>query len=371
MKYTTQQEIRKRFDSLQLPYYGKDNDDYARGTGFCCSETETQLRGGVQGGRKQGDGVQGKSVNNRIPTENENAELYQYYYHPDHLGSSSYITNLDGEVVQHVEYVPFGEVFIEERNNVWNTPYLFNAKELDEETGLYYYGARYYEPRISLWLSVDPLAEKYPNVSPYAYVVNNPIIYTDPDGNQVELCCEELEQFLKSFIKTVAENAVYPIEKFDSFVYNVGLGRFEEAFNDLSDLTPRPASIEVSSVEPIDISTPEKAGKFAGTIVPIVINKGKEKATKNRVKLRKDVKQEVIDNAPKTRDGKYIDPNTRQPIERFYDIGHKKGQEWRKRKKMHEEKGSTRKEVIEAENNPDLYQVEDRSNNRSHKYEEK
>ncbi|MFV0531045.1 MAG: RHS repeat domain-containing protein [Flavobacteriales bacterium] len=174
MKYTTQQEIRKRFDSLQLPYYGKNNDDYAGGTGFCCSQGESRL----------GDGVQSGSVNNRIPTENENAELYQYYYHPDHLGSSSYITNLDGEVVQHVEYVPFGEVFLEERNNTWNTPYLFNAKELDEETGLYYYGARYYNPRISLWLSVDPLAEKYPNISPYAYVANNPINYIDPDGRE-------------------------------------------------------------------------------------------------------------------------------------------------------------------------------------------
>ena len=51
----------------------------------------------------------------------------------------------DGEVVQHIEYVPFGEVFAEERNNIWNTPYLFNAKEFDEETGLYYYVARYYD----------------------------------------------------------------------------------------------------------------------------------------------------------------------------------------------------------------------------------
>ena len=79
---------------------------------------------------------------------------------PDHLGSSSYITNLDGEVAQHIEYVPFGEVFIEERNNTWNTPYLFNAKELDEETGLYYYGARYMDPKISMWLGVDPLMEQ-------------------------------------------------------------------------------------------------------------------------------------------------------------------------------------------------------------------
>jgi RHS repeat-associated protein len=87
-----------------------------------------------------------------------------------------------GEIVQHVEYVPFGEVFIEERNNVWNTPYLFNAKELDEETELYYYGARYYDPRISVWLSVDSIATKVLDTSPYIYVANNPIRFTDPDG---------------------------------------------------------------------------------------------------------------------------------------------------------------------------------------------
>ena len=105
----------------------------------------------------------------------------QFYYHPDHLGSNSYITNLDGEV-QHIEYVPFGEVFIEERNNIWNTPYLFNAKEFDEETGLYYYGARYYDPRLSLWIGTDPLQEKYPNVVTYCFVYDNPLMYIDPTG---------------------------------------------------------------------------------------------------------------------------------------------------------------------------------------------
>ena len=117
---------------------------------------------------------------------NDDYEKMQFYYHPDHLGSSSYITNLDGEVSQHIEYVPFGEVFIEERNNTWNTPYRFNAKEFDEETGMYYYGARYYEPRISLWMSTDPLQEKYENISPYIYCANSPIRYTDPKGMEVE-----------------------------------------------------------------------------------------------------------------------------------------------------------------------------------------
>lgn len=101
---------------------------------------------------------------------------------PDHLGSSSYISNLDGEVVQHIEYVPFGEVFLEEKNAKWNTPYLFTSKELDKETGLYYYGARYQDPKLGIFISVDPLAEKMPNYSAYVYTFNNPIKFTDPTG---------------------------------------------------------------------------------------------------------------------------------------------------------------------------------------------
>jgi RHS repeat-associated protein len=108
----------------------------------------------------------------------------QFYYHSDHLGSSSLIPDLDGNEAQHIEYGPFGEVFIEERNSTWNTPYKFNAKELDEETGLYYYGARYYDPRVSVWLGVDLMAEKYPGVSGYTYCANNPVKFIDPDGKE-------------------------------------------------------------------------------------------------------------------------------------------------------------------------------------------
>ena len=66
----------------------------------------------------------------------------------------------------------------------YNSPFKFNGKELDEETGLYYYGARYYDPKVSFWLSVDPLAEKFPNISPYVYCNNNPILLTDTDGKE-------------------------------------------------------------------------------------------------------------------------------------------------------------------------------------------
>ncbi len=105
-----------------------------------------------------------------------------YWFHPDHLGSTSYISNVLGEVSQHMEYFAFGETFVEEHKSSNNSPYKFNGKELDEETGLYYYGARYYDPRVSVWLSVDPLAEKAPGWSPYSYTFNNPISFFDPDG---------------------------------------------------------------------------------------------------------------------------------------------------------------------------------------------
>ena len=57
-----------------------------------------------------------------------------YFYHPDHLGSSSYITNDLGQVFQHLEYFPFGETFVEEHSNTQRAPYMFTGKELDEDT---------------------------------------------------------------------------------------------------------------------------------------------------------------------------------------------------------------------------------------------
>ena len=105
-----------------------------------------------------------------------------YFYHPDHLGSSSYITDREGRITQHTEYIAFGEVLFEEHSTSKTMPYLFNGKELDTETGLYYYGARYYDPKTSIFLNVDPLAEK--TMTPYAYTNNNPIMLVDPDGRE-------------------------------------------------------------------------------------------------------------------------------------------------------------------------------------------
>ena len=78
---------------------------------------------------------------------------------------------VDGEVVQHIEYVPFGEVFVEEHSSSEDLPYKFNGKQFDEETGLYYYGARYMNPVASIWYGVDPLAEKYVTAGGYMNIM--------------------------------------------------------------------------------------------------------------------------------------------------------------------------------------------------------
>ena len=176
-KYVQQlQVIKDNYATFAVPYNGEDNNDYVDGKGFCCND------GSLEAAQTR---ALARAAKNNFQ-EGDTYEKMQFYYHPDHLGSSSYITNLDGEVVQHIEYVPFGEVFIEERNNIWNTPYLFNAKEFDEETGLYYYGARYYDPRVSLWISTDPKQESYFAFSSYVYCGNNPLIYIDPNGKEWE-----------------------------------------------------------------------------------------------------------------------------------------------------------------------------------------
>ena len=65
-----------------------------------------------------------------------------------------------------------------------NWTHTFSAKEKDTETGLSYFGSRYYSSDLSIWLSVDPVSDKYPSLSPYVYCDNNPIKYVDPNGNE-------------------------------------------------------------------------------------------------------------------------------------------------------------------------------------------
>jgi RHS repeat-associated protein len=103
------------------------------------------------------------------------------YNMDDHLGSSNLSVDENGTLVNREEYYPFGETSF---GSYGKKRYRFCGKEKDEESGLYYYGARYYSPWTCRFISVDPLAEKYAHLTPYNYAGNKVINYIDIDGMQ-------------------------------------------------------------------------------------------------------------------------------------------------------------------------------------------
>ncbi|WP_437606920.1 RHS repeat-associated core domain-containing protein [Sorangium sp. So ce834] len=122
------------------------------------------------------------------------------YYHPDHLGSTSFASNNEQTLTQRDEYFPTGELWIDASDSRYELrrAYVFTGKELDQATGLYYFGARYYDPRINVWLSPDPILDEYMaggpgagvfnpgNLGLYSYALNNPVNLLDPDGRQAQ-----------------------------------------------------------------------------------------------------------------------------------------------------------------------------------------
>ncbi|MFD4635914.1 SpvB/TcaC N-terminal domain-containing protein [Lentzea sp. NPDC058436] len=134
-----------------------------------------------------------------------------FYFHTDHLGSASYVTDTRGKVTSHQEFFAFGETWVQESTAPAPVPYQYNGKEFDDETGLYYFGARYYNPRTQLWQSPDPELGSYldgqtndgvtrsANLAAYTYSYNNPVRLVDPDGRAPE------DKWLEEYEKTIDE----------------------------------------------------------------------------------------------------------------------------------------------------------------------
>lgn len=154
-----------------------------------------------------GNGLIGK-VNVTFDAQNNRTDSRQYYF-KDHLGSIRMIINgasfdIDGAQ----DFYPYGEVLRQYTtgSNV-NDKYKFTEKERDTETNYDYFGARYYDSQIGRWLQVDPLADKYPGLSPYNYTLNNPLKYFDPNGKEVKGYSERLNSFnggKEKFIAAIA-----------------------------------------------------------------------------------------------------------------------------------------------------------------------
>jgi RHS repeat-associated protein len=182
-------------------------------------------------------------------------EKDQYFYHPDHLGSSNYVTDASGALHEHLEYFPFGETWVQEATNTQRTPYLFTGKELDEETGLYYHGARYYDPRISTFISTDPLLFERPEkaaslpafLNPFGYVLNNPLRFTDPTGR------EEAE----------SDASKDPRERIAKLADSGTASNRQKALDQMVDMYfTRPAQLEKIVYDPNHAGAPETGGQF-------------------------------------------------------------------------------------------------------------
>jgi RHS repeat-associated protein len=130
--------------------------------------------------------------------DSEGAILYQtttslppneivYYYHHDHLGNIRAVTDSNGNVVERHDFYPFGEEISQSQSK---DQYLFTGKPRDLETGLDYFGARYYSSSLSRWLSADQITDLKRNIENpqrwnlYIYVLNNPIKFLDLEGNE-------------------------------------------------------------------------------------------------------------------------------------------------------------------------------------------
>ena len=165
-------------------------------------------------------------VSNMVMREEKSGKMVSteqgcYYYHADHLGSSSVVTDKDGKFYEQLEYFPYGETWVHNKAvaEQESTSYKFTGKELDPETGLYYFGARYYDGKLSRWTAADPAlvkgsyfpkpkdfdtehdyywyfthneTDKLPgmggvfnsiNLDGYQYAGQNPVKLVDPDGN--------------------------------------------------------------------------------------------------------------------------------------------------------------------------------------------
>jgi len=130
-----------------------------------------------------------------------------FYYHSDHLGSASFLTDETGAETQQLVYLPFGEDWVDMKYNTsqYDTPYKFNGKEKDEETGYNNFGARYYYDWATIWLSVDPMSDKYPHLTSYNYCANNPVMLVDPDGRKC-VVAEEDQAYVNQLLDENSDN---------------------------------------------------------------------------------------------------------------------------------------------------------------------
>jgi RHS repeat-associated protein len=296
-----------------------------------------------------------------------------HYYFSDHLNSTNLVYSASGALEEDSDFYPYGG----ERAYVLvsGNHFKFTGKERDPESGLDYFGARYYGNSVGRFLTPDwadkPTAVPYgefgdpQSLNLYSYVKNTPVTKPDLDGHCATLCFGGIGAAAGAIIygggdiyfqwkagnkidwKQAGKEAVKGAAV--GFVVGATVGLASKGI--APEIQDSPSSRKKSEDEQTEQSQPSEDLR--------------------RPYIRKDTRQAVEDAATRTPDGRPIDPNTRQPIDGKPDLGHKHGNEFWREKKQAQEQGLTQKEFNERMNDPNKYQLEDSSSNRSRKYEKK
>jgi len=172
-----------------------------------------------------------------------NVTAYEiFYYHSDNLGSPIAITNQTGDVVWRTDYKPFGQSLNEVSENGVNN-YQYNAKEKDD-SGLFYYGARYYDSDLGRFVTADTIRGDIKNpqtLNRYVYTLNNPLKYVDPSGNKIKLTgTGEENQKIINWMNELTTEDTFALDK-ENFViikkeYNGGSADRKTLFDMFKDV---------------------------------------------------------------------------------------------------------------------------------------
>jgi RHS repeat-associated protein len=315
------------------------------------------------------------------------------YFLTDVLGSVRQVSDPTAAITLAQSYSPYGEVTTSLGSFATNYGY---AGEWVDGSGLINLRARYYNPMNGQFITRDPFAGIYnlpSTMNGYSYANNNPVLLTDPSGDfawlPILVAGGALVGAGVSYISQVNENyhsngcnlsaALTTNINFASILESalagsaiglsigvlgpVALGMVGEGLTGVGLLTGS-TSIFTAGIFIGEVSTSVNAAIYG-------IDKAEKEITYHRPYIRNTVRQEVENQAPRTEDGRFIDPNTFEPIDGQYDLGHVPGHEYWREAAQAQAEGLTQQEFNNRMNNPDYYQIENPFSNQSHRFEMK
>ena len=266
-----------------------------------------------------------------------------YYFHYDGSGNVIGMTDSSQNSVAEYAYDAYGNLLSSSGSQASNNNYRYSTKEHFGSIGLYNYGYRFYSPGFGRWINRDPL-EEAGGLNVYGFGPNSPINGYDEYGLD---WIDDGSNFFGGWGDTLTFGGTRYVR--------VWMGT--DGFVD-------------------QCSGWYAGGEFVGDIHQRLLTRGRgkgalqgPKALLRRPYIRKRVREEVNRRAPRMPDGRPINPNTRKPIDGTPDLGHKRGYEFWREKQRAEAEGLPQRAFNDRMNNPDKYQLEDPSSNRSHRYE--